>query len=197
VFWFTDKSFDLFSGNDVATSRGLTLGVIVLQDGPLSIVPELGFGQDSQRSNNLFGGAFASAELETWRFVGGVSARYAVLPWVEPLVRLSFGTSMISTTLTPSDGSPDLVQKRDLSPFVALGLGTSIHTKPGSLETPSGALRSLVVGLAFEGGYAFAKGLDLEPKPEKDPARIHTTEAPLGALPRSAPYLRVSGFARF
>jgi hypothetical protein len=197
VFWFTDKSYDLFSKNDLATSRGLNVGYAVLVDGPLSIVPELGFGQDDQMASNLFGGALQSTELETWRFYGGASARYAVLPFLEPEVRLTTGTSVVTATVTPGGGSAALVSDKMVSPFFAFGGGFSVHTKPGSLETSNGSLRSLVLGLSFEGGYSVAKSLELTPTPEHDPVRIHTTDAPLGSLARSAPYLRISGIARF
>jgi hypothetical protein len=187
----------LFSENDVATNRGLSLGYAVFIDGPLSIVPELGFGQDDQSAKNLFGAAIASTELETWRFYGGASARYAVLPFLEPEVRLTTGASVITTRVTPGDGSAALVSDKQVSPFFAFGAGFSVHTKPGSLETSAGSFRSLVLGLSFEGGYSVAKSVDLTPTPEHDAVRIRTTDAPLGSLPRSAPYLRVSGIVRF
>jgi hypothetical protein len=205
ALWYTGRSYDPFSKNNVAQNTGLSLGYAVLLSGPLSIVPEIGFGLDSQSSSSLYGGAIQSTELDTKRFYGGVSVRYALLSFLEPHGRLAGGASLMNVTVAPGSGdlttpppsfAPSLTDTK-VSPFASLGAGFTLHTPNAALETQSGALRSLVLGLTIEGGYVLAKSVELTPVPEHPPGRIPTTDATLGTLERSGPYVRASVVARF
>ena len=204
--WYTHRSYDLFSENDAAQNAGLSVGYAVWMSGPMSLVPEIGFGVDGQSASTLYGGAVQSTALNTKRFYGGISLRYALLSFLELHGRLAGGASIIKATVTPgSDAStttPDPAVSQDLtdtktSPFASLGAGVTLRTRDAAFETNSGALRSLVLGLTAEGGYVLAKSIDLTPSPEHPSGRIRTTDATLGTLERSAPYARLSAFVRF
>jgi hypothetical protein len=203
--WYTRPSYDLFSKKDVAQNTGLSVGYAVLLHGPLSVVPEIGFGVDSQSTSGLYAGAIQSTTLDTKRFYGGVSVRYALLSFLDPHARLAGGASVIDATIAPGAGdaatgaasvAPSLTDTK-ASPFASLGAGFTLHTPAAALETNRGALRSLVFGVAVEGGYVLAKSVDLAPSPEHPSGRIRTVDAPLGTLERSGPYFRASIVARF
>ncbi|HEX7669670.1 MAG TPA: hypothetical protein VF395_08815 [Polyangiaceae bacterium] len=194
--WFTRRSYDLFSKDDVAENTGLSLGYAVWNDGPWSVVPEIGFGVDSQSASGLFQGAIDSTELDTKRYYGGVSAHYQLLSFLDPHVRVAAGASVIDVALTPGSAGTSLTDTKT-SPFASLGGGFTLHTRAGTFETRSGALRSVVFGLALEGGYVFAKAVSLTPAPEHASGRIPVTDATIGKLDRSAPYIRASLVVRF
>jgi hypothetical protein len=194
--WFTRRSYDLFSADNVAQNVGLSAGYAVWMDGSLSVVPELGFGVDTQSASGLYKGAIESTELDTKRYYGGVSVRYQVLSFLDPHARLAVGASVVEATLTPASATTSLTDTKT-SPFASIGGGFTLHTRNAAFETRSGALRSIVVGVGVEGGYVLAKAVELTPVPEHVTGRIRTTDATLGTLERSAPYVRASIVARF
>jgi len=194
--WYTGRGFDLFSGNDVASSVGASIGYAVWTDGPVSLVPELGASVDSQGSDGLFGGTLSRTNLDVTNLYGGGSLRYALLPVLEPEVRLAVGASRLKASVDTSTGET-LSTDALWAAFGSLGAGLTLRTRPGALETQSGSLRSLAFGITAEGGYLLGQSVDLTPVPEHTSGRVHTENMSLGSLGRSGPYVRVAAGVRF
>ncbi len=194
--WYTAKSFDLFSTNDVGGTLGGSVGYAVWMKGPLSLSPELGVGADSQSASGLFGGAISSTKLQTVSYYTGATLRYALLSFLEPEARIALGLSTIKADIYPSSG-PGKLEEKSLSPFGSLGAGVTFRSPPAALGTRSGSLESLVIGLTVEGGYVLGGSVDLSPTPSPAMGRIATQDARLGSLDRSGPYVRVGLGARF
>jgi hypothetical protein len=194
--WYTHQSYDLFSTNDIAVNTGVSIGYAVWMDGALSLVPELGFSGSNATGSKLFGGAVASTELDTWTYYGGASVRYALLSFLEPEARLAGGASVVQMSVSPSTG-PSARTNEEVSPFVSVGGGFTLHTPARLFESRTGSLRTLLIGVTFEGGWLAGKSVDIAPTSDVAGARIPTTDAQLGKLDRSGPYFRASLAFRF
>jgi hypothetical protein len=192
---YRNRSFDLFSSNDVSQLGGISIGYAVV-DGVFSIVPELGFGIGSESAASSFGGALDSSELDTNEYYGGFSLRWSALSFLEPEARVAVGASVTKISLKPSSGPTELDEK-DVSPFGSFGLGVTIHTPASALATRTGALRSVMVGVTIEGGYVAQRAVTLNPSPPHEDGRIPTEDATLGSLERSGPYGRAALVFRF
>ena len=80
-----------------------------------------------------------------------------------------------------------------IAPFGSAGLGLTLRTPTRTFEDRRGNLASLSFGLMIEGGYTLSAPLDFKldgPGPRK--SDITLSEADLGELDRSGPYVRVS-----
>jgi hypothetical protein len=85
------------------------------------------------------------------------------------------------------------------APFGSLGLGFTLRTPTRMFETHRGQLASLSLGLMVEAGYTLSAplALSLHDDDAEDDGDIALTDAELGELQRSGPYLRFSLVTRF
>ena len=195
--WYSEPSFDLFSGSDASLFFGASLGYSLFRFGRLSVVPELGFNANHAGASDLFGGAVSSTSLTAEHAYGGVGARYDVVPILDVDARLAGGASFAQVTIQPSGANASSLEDDGVAPFLSLGAGFTLHTRPGAFETNSHALRSLVAGFSLESGYVFAGSIRLTPRPSDSTARVDTEYMSFGKLDRSGPYLQLSGSLRF
>jgi len=193
--FYTGHSFDLFSGNNALNSFNGSVGYTLYLAEPWSLVPELGVTVGSVDAGSSFGGALTNGSFKTVRPYAGVRVRYALLSWLEPQVRLGVGVDRMKATLEQSDGTS--LEKSDVSWFGAVGAGVSVHTTPGALTSRTGGLSSFMLGATLEGGYSFGPAMDLDVTPVDESSRVRTTNASLGSLSRSAPYVRLTADLRF
>jgi hypothetical protein len=190
------QSFDLFSNRDTSIVPGVSVGYALFHLDPVWIVPELGYSGTSESASGLLDGAIARTSLGSKNAYAGVSARWELLSILDVAARISGGVSFLNIQMTPN--GPDAAELHDdtASPFMTLGGGFTVHTPMGLLQTKTGALRSLIAGVSFEGGYIFGGSVDLTPA-RSDSDRIKTSYLSLGSLDRSGPYLKASLTARF
>jgi len=193
--WHTQKSYDLFSDNDIQASLGGSIGYAVWIQGPWSVVPELGFGIDQSSGGMRYGGVIESSELDSFRGYAGGRVRYLLLPFLEPHVRLVGGLESLQASIRSSTGESF---ENSATPFFGtIGAGFSVHTLPGQLTQQRGGIGTLVLGFVFEGGYTFAGSMDLALAPAGPVARAQTETTGFGTLERSGPYLRFAADVRF
>lgn len=193
--WYTHRSFDLFSDNNASSAFGLMAGYVIWSDDPLSLVPEIGLSANGEESRALFGGD-TSTRLDALTLHAGASLRYALLPFLEPEVRVTAGAARLDAEMSTAN-DPRLKSGTLWTPLVTLGAGFSLHTRPGAFESRSGNLRSLLLGGTAEGGYQLEGSVDLTMKPDRESANVATSDMSLGTLERSGPYFRIAGFVRF
>ena len=195
--WYTKPSFDLFSGSDASLFFGASFGYTLFRFDRLSVIPELGFNANHAGASDLFGGAVSSTSLTAEHAYGGIGVRYDVVPILDVDGRLTGGASFAQVELQPSGANASTLEDDGVAPFLSLGAGFTLHTRPGAFETNGGALRSMVAGLSLESGYVFAGSIRLTPRPSDSTARVDTEYMSLGKLDRSGPYLQFSGNLRF
>jgi hypothetical protein len=195
TLWNTSTSFDIFSNRDTSVYPGIAIGYAVLRSESFALVPELGFSGNHTSGSALFGGAVSRTSLTTLNPYAGLSARWALLPFLDVAARASGGVSFIGFDMdVGSDGTT--LSDDHVAPFLTVGGGFTLRTFDAAFETKSGALRSLVAGLGVEAGYLFAGSVDLTPAAPGD-GRIRTQYLSLGTLERSGPYLKTSLTVRF
>ena len=136
---YNHQSFDLFSSNDVSQLGGVSIGYAVV-DGAISLVPEIGFGIGSDSGSSSFGRAIQSTELDTRKYYGGFSLRWAALSFLEPEARVAVGGSISKVTLTPELRTDASSTKKTSSPFGSVGVGFTLHTPVGARSRPAPAL---------------------------------------------------------
>lgn len=197
TIWYTEPSFDLFSGGDASLFFGASFGYTLFRFDRLSVIPELGFNANHAGASDLFGGAVSSTGLTAEHAYGGVGVRYDIVSILDVDGRLTGGASFAQVELQPGGANASTLKDDGVAPFLSLGAGFTLHTAPGAFETNSGGLRSLVAGLSLESGYVFAGSIRLTPRPGDSTARVDTEYMSLGKLDRSGPYLQVSGNLRF
>jgi hypothetical protein len=192
--FYSDAGYDLFDDDNVSTRLGFWAGYDIADIAPrLALAIELGFGAEAQEQA-IWQGAL-STKLESQTFSGGVSLRYALLSWLDPQLRASAGVTRLAFELAADEtGSFD---DHALSGFGALSAGVLLHTPAGLLENRNGQFASLNVGLLIEGGYALRSSVDVEPSRKAAEHAIPITEASLGELALSGPYVRSSVLVRF
>jgi hypothetical protein len=71
------------------------------------------------------------------------------------------------------------------------------HTPPGVFENRRGNFASFGFGLLVEAGYAVRQSVDLAPARSSASHAIPITQAGLGELALSGPYIRTSLLVRF
>lgn len=123
-----------------------------------------------------------------------LSARYALLRWLSPHLRIGVGA--ILTRYEYEDQLASLTyEDRDAGVVATVGAGFTLRTPARLFESAAGRLSSLAFGLLFEGGYSYASDATLEL--DAGDAEVTRASLSLGSLPRAAPYLRVSAVLRF
>ena len=119
----------------------------------------------------------------------GLSARYAVLPWLSPYARLAGGVGW--DKLQVGDGSGAMHDRQSFGQGSA-GAGIMVRS-PGLRFWQSASAPFLGLVAQIEGGYTVASGSDfaLQSSPSgSGQGTIPTTTVALGHVDRSAPYVR-------
>ena len=134
--------------------------------------------------------ATSNERLKTNVITLGLSARYAVLPWLSPYVRLAGGIGWDKLQVQEGSGA---MNERETFGQGSAGAGIMFRS-PGLRfwQSPSAPFVGLLAQI--EGGYTVASGSDfaLQSSPSgSGKATIPTTTVALGHVDRSAPYLRV------
>lgn len=170
---------------------GLSVQADVLRpSADLAIRLDLGWTQakhTSYQPDSYQYGPSLREELETNVFQLGAHARYHVLPWLAPYLRLSGGLGRDKLTVGVM---------RDRQWFGQAAAGGGVFLRSPGLHLGRGRFAPLLglVG-SLEAGYTLATGSDFSvraslPTSSDDP--IPTSAVALGHVGRSAPYLRVS-----
>jgi hypothetical protein len=189
--WYTDPGYDAFAEDDVARKPGVWLGydIFSLRTDTIAAL-ELGWGTETDEENGVLGSI--STTLESHAFHGGLQVRWVPIDFLQPHARLAGGVSVVHVDFDTS--SPQQHFEDDgILPFGSAGLGLTLRTPTRLFEDRKGQLASLSFGLMVEGGYTLSA--PLEPKLDgKGPRQtdIALSEASLGQLDRSGPYLRFS-----
>ena len=102
--WHTQRSYDLFSDNNLQNSVGGSVGYAVWIQGPWSVVPEIGFGMDERSGGSRYGGAITSGQLDSVRGYVGARVRYLLLPFLEPHARLAGGLEWLDAAVRSDSG---------------------------------------------------------------------------------------------
>jgi hypothetical protein len=192
--FYTDVGYDYFDHDNVSPRFGGWAAYDLAELAPrLTLAVELGFGIESHEQGNWEGALRTTLDSQT--FSGGVGLRYALAPWLDPQLRLSGGGTRLAFSLdTPDSGR---FEDRALSGFAALGAGVLLHTPAQLFENRHGQFASVSVGLLVEGGYALRSSLNVKLSRSASDHAIPITEANLGELALSGPYVRSSVVVRF
>jgi hypothetical protein len=133
--------------------------------------------------------ATSNERLKTNVIALGLSARYAVLPWLSPYARLAGGIGWDKLQIGEGSGA-----MHDRQTFGQGSAGAGIMVRSPSLRVWQSASAPFLGLLAqIEGGYTVASGSDfaLQSSPSgSGQGTIPTTTVALGHVDRSAPYLR-------
>lgn len=192
--WNTATGFDLFSDDDVTHFYGLALAydIAALTD-QLTLALELGWNTGSTHRNDLLGVEIRRTELSTHNVIAAATARYDLLPWLAPHARMSLGLSVVDMQL---EGAQDGTFKdQAIAPMLGLGVGASVQTPLRALASRQGDLASLQLGVRFELGYTLAGNTAFSLHAD-DKLRVPVSDASLGGLSRSGPYIHSAIFAR-
>jgi len=191
--WYTDRSNDVFDNDDVSERFGLWLGYELLglrgALGDLGIGLHLGWNFEDHGADGRFGGLLDS-QLDTHFAYGGVDARWKLLSWLQPQLRLAGGAGFSDMVLSMGG---ERFKDDAISAYGSAGLGLLLRSPEDAFGGLHGGVGSLGFGLLFEGGYSLASPLSLRldgPGPKKH--EIDLAEADLGELERSGPYFRTS-----
>jgi hypothetical protein len=191
----TEPGYDLFGENDVATRLGLFAGHDLVSLLPqLILAAEVGFGIESEEQNGLLGGTL-STDLSMTSLYGAASLRYVLHPVLQPHARVAAGASLLDVEFSPSNEVSD--EDDAVSPFVSLGAGLLLRTPTRAFETHDGRFASVSFGVLIEAGYTFAASADLSLGDTSGEHEIPKTQADLGTLELSGPYVRTSLVGRF
>ena len=191
-----DASFDAFDDDDVGLGLGAWLAYDVLALGGATFLAlELDYGNQHEDSDALLG-----ARRERARHACALRRTPAALRAAsvfQPHLRLAGGAAYSAMQLRTS--SPEQrFEDSGFAPFGSLGLGFTVRTPTRMFETRGGDLASLSLGLMVEAGYTLTAPLALSLQDdEADAGEIALTDAELGELQRSGPYLRFSLVTRF
>jgi hypothetical protein len=116
--------------------------------------------------------------------------------WLDPQLRASAGVTRLAFELDTL-GDSGTFDDHAASGFGALGAGVMLHTPAGILENRHGEFASFSFGVLVEGGYALRSGVVVNPSQKASAHAIPITQAELGELALSGPYVRSSVLVRF
>jgi hypothetical protein len=192
--FYTDVGYDLFDDDNVSTRLGLWAGYDIAELAPrTTLAIELGFGAEAQEQG-IWQGALRT-KFESQTFSAGASLRYALFSWLDPQLRASTGITRLAFELETDDATG--FDDHAISGFGALSAGVLVHTPAQLLENRLGQFASLTIGLLIEGGYALRSSVNVDPTRKAADHAIPITEAELGELALSGPYVRSSVVVRF
>jgi hypothetical protein len=185
--WLFDKGAKRLTGARTTAAPGLSVqGDVFRAMDRVALRLDLGWVTDSHAQYQYDQhGSQSQEKLERNLFWLGVSARYHVVKWLAPYVRLSGGIGWEKLTVA---GMND----RQRFEHGAAGLGIFLRS-PGIRPTSSSSVPFLGFVGQIEAGYAVAPGSDfvLSTSPASgNSAPIPTSSVAIGHAGRSAPYLR-------
>jgi hypothetical protein len=193
--FYADAGYDLFDDDNVASRLGVWAGYDLVQLSPRAVLAvELGFGAEANEQGIWQGALRTTFESQT--FSGGASLRYALFSWLDPQLRASAGVTRLAFELDTL-GDSGTFEDHAASGFGALGAGVMLHTPAGIFENQRGEFASFSFGLLIEGGYALRSSVDVNPSQRTSAHAIPITQARLGELALSGPYVRSSLLVRF
>jgi hypothetical protein len=193
--FYTDSGYDLFDDDNVASRLGVWAGYDLVQLTPRAVLAvELGFGAEAQEQPIWDGVLVTTFESQT--FSAGASVRYALFSWLDPQLRASAGVTRVAFELDTL-GDSGTFDDHAASAFGALGAGVMLHTPAAMLENRRGEFASFSFGVLIEGGYALRSSVDVNPTQATSDHAIPITQAALGELALSGPYVRSSVLVRF
>jgi hypothetical protein len=193
--WNDDPGYDAFAGDDLSARLGIWLAYDVLMLSPeVVLAAEAGFAAETDEASELLGGALHS-KLEGYAPHIGAQARWRMLSWLQPHVRLQGGATIWNTQI---DLGRTEVDNDGVAPFGRITAGLLLRTPTRLFENSRGHLASMSFGLLLEGGFAleapWQMELDVKGPGEDD---IPIAEASLGELSRSGPFVQGSVVGRF
>lgn len=194
--FYDDSSYDAFDDDDVAAQLGLWASYDIAQlSVRTALALELGIGSEAEQEV-IWSGTLDTA-LEAQTFWAAASVRYALFSWLEPQLRAAAGATRVAIEFTTPDDRT--FEDAGASAFGSLGAGLMLHTPPQTFENAKGEFASFTLGVLIEGGYALRSGFDVDVEPARQPGKnaIPITQASLGELALSGPYVRSSLLLRF
>ncbi len=192
--WHRDRAYHLFSDDRRHSADGLSLGYDLVRLGERGTLA-VGVGWLNESLHGQWAGQ-NTGDLDVDTFQSNVLARFSVLPWLAPHVRVALGGARAKVRLSRNNGGAEPMTARSWSGTAQVGGGLRARSrawKPGTSMLPP-----LAVSLAVEGGFAFASPLSLSARPtppsDEDEARdqIPGAAVDLGTLGRSHPYFALS-----
>jgi hypothetical protein len=197
--WNKDLGYDYFSEDDVGQRIGLLAGLDALHlNDALVLVLELGFSGEEEHGGFVPPELVSDATLSAAHLFGGVVVRDDLTQWLSLHAGVHGGASFNDVTLSVADDDQKL-KAESTTPFVGLGAGFSLMTRPTRLDSERKAFNSMAMGCRFEGGYVMSSRLSLgfEDRAVDVPEqRIRVEGAELGSIDRSGAYLDISAFVR-
>jgi hypothetical protein len=189
--WPQNDAAKRLAGTRAPTSGGLTAQAEVFRPTSQTAVRvDLGWTTSSllnARENANYG--TSNERLKTNIITLGLSARYAVLPWLSPYARVAAGIGWDKLQIGENSGA-----LHDRQTFGQGSAGAGVMVRSPGLRFWQSASAPFVGLLAqVEGGYTVASGSDfaLQSSPSgSSQGTIPTTTVALGHVDRSAPYLR-------
>ena len=190
--WPQNDAAKRLAGTRSPTSGGLTAQAEIFRPTNKSAVRvDLGWTTYSVlNAQDDANNATSNERLKTNVITAGLSARYAVFPWLSPYARLAGGIGWDKLQVGEDAGA-----LHDRQTFGQGSAGAGIMVRSPGLRFWQ-SLSAPFVGLVaqIEGGYTVASGSDfaLQSSPSgSGKATIPTTTVALGHVDRNAPYLRV------
>jgi hypothetical protein len=206
-FYGRSDPMKLFSASAARATAGVSASYDLFHPGARTTVA-VGAGWFGDHTDNSWGNTNRAA-LDVDTFYASAVARYGVLPWLEPMVRLTAGGAWGRANLGLGQGNQpffeddgggstnwSLTSDRRAASFTAsAGAGLRLRSnpfRPSNTKMPFFALSATI-----EGGYAVATAMSFTlttPRPSDDKIaddRIPGTAIALGSVDRSRPYFRV------
>jgi hypothetical protein len=196
--WQQDNAAKRLAGTRSPTSGGVTAQAEILQlTNKTAARVDLGWTTFSALNpQESAGNTMSNERLKTNVITLGLSARYAVLPWLSPYLRLAGGIGW--DKLEVGEGSGAMHDRQVFSQGSA-GAGLMLRS-PGLRFWQSASAPFLGFVAQIEGGYTLASGSDfaLQSSPSgSGQGTIPTSTVALGHVNRSAPYLRFTAGLAF
>lgn len=195
--WQTDTAHDYFAEDDLQRAVGVTLSADVWRFAPGF---ELFVGLDALHSStdqSEVGGYVDRGEWDQTDLGGYVGARFALLEWLAPHVRVAGGASLIDTTLELRD--EPLLERDEVLGYATLGAGVTLFSPAKRISRSRRYFNSIGLAAQIEGGYSLARNLEwtLPAIATGASQQVAVEATPLGTLERGGPFLRLALMARF
>lgn len=194
----TDKTYDFFASQNIFKNIGMSAQVDLFSiKKRWNISVGLAWTHEKVKSKNVFGGlynTFWTAES------GTVSAkiRYRLTNWTSPHLRVFGGATYSHAQWRDLQNHKSYFKTWKPSGTGGIGLGTTFHTPGWKILTKTRRFPILSAGILIEAGVML--GNEIELKSTSEPSGAHPigiTDVPIGALSRTAPYVRTSIVLRF
>lgn len=192
--WLRDDAAKRLAGTHAPTSAGVTAQAELLRPTPnVGLRLDLGWTTSSASNGQDVGRV---QHLETDVVELGLSARYALFPWLLPYARVGGGVGWDKVTV--GTGTASLHDHQRFGEGVAGG-GIAVRS-PGIRFWRSASAPYVGLTAQLEGGYRVASGSDfsLESSPAgRAEDTLPTSRVRLGRVDRSAPYVRLMAGVAF